>query len=245
MQHAKVTQVRQGVEERVRNIYGEPRTAEITEQIFKAAPLAKKAIEASPNPNKWDEQDVMVITYADSIKEENQPPLRTLYEFCNRELKQQINNIHILPFNPYSSDDGFSVIDYTTINPDHGDWHDIERFTKHFNIMADLVLNHCSRESVWFKNFLTGTAPGKDYFVDGASFKDLTKVVRPRSSPLLTAVQTNDGEKEVWCTFSEDQVDLNFANPEVLLEIIRIIQLYLDKGIHIFRLDAVAFLWKE
>jgi len=245
MQHPKVTQVRQGVEERVRNIYGQPLTPQITEQIFKTIPLAKKALESSHPINKWDEQDIMVITYADSIKGGNEPPLRTLYDFFHRELKHYTNNVHILPFNPYSSDDGFSVIDYTAINPEFGDWHDIEKFTQHFNLMADLVLNHCSRESIWFKNFLTDTAPGKDYFIDGSSFKDLTKVVRPRSSPLLTTVQTVSGEKQVWCTFSEDQVDLNFANPEVLLEVIRIIQFYLDKGIHIFRLDAVAFLWKE
>lgn len=245
MQHTKVAQVQQEVEERVRNIYGESHTAEITQQIFKATPLAKKIIDSTCIPNKWDEQDIMVITYADSIKKETEPPLLTLYNFFHRNLKQQINNIHILPFNPYSSDDGFSVIDYTTVNQEHGDWHDIERFTKHFNIMADLVINHCSRESAWFKNFLSNTSPGKDYFVEGSDFKDLKKVVRPRSTPLLTTVQTNNGEKEVWCTFGEDQVDLNFANPDVLLEIIRIIQLYLDKGIHIFRLDAVAFLWKE
>ncbi|MFT5632328.1 MAG: sucrose phosphorylase [Rubritalea sp.] len=245
MQHPKVTQVHQGVEERVRNIYGEANTEQITKQIFQTVPLATKAIEAVLKINKWDEQDIMVITYADSIKREDERPLRTLYDFFRRELKPHINNVHILPFNPHSSDDGFSVIDYREVSPEHGDWSDIEPIIKHFNIMADLVLNHCSRESKWFQNFLTDTSPGKDYFIDGAGFKDLTKVVRPRSSPLLTSVETVAGEKQVWCTFSEDQVDLNFANPEVLLEIIRIIQFYLDKGIHIFRLDAVAFLWKE
>ncbi|NWK54026.1 alpha-glucosidase C-terminal domain-containing protein [Verrucomicrobiaceae bacterium N1E253] len=209
------------------------------------APLETKAIHRTPELNKWTENDVLAITYADSIKRPGEAPLRTLYEFSQRELKQHINNLHILPFCPYSSDDGFSVIDYTSVNPDHGDWHDIERFHKHFNLMADLVLNHCSRESLWFKNFCTNTTPGKDYFIDAAQFNDLSQVVRPRSTPLLSSVQTVDGEKEVWCTFSEDQVDLNFANPEVLMEIIHIIQLYLDKGIHVFRLDAVAFLWKE
>jgi len=111
--------------------------------------------------------------------------------------------------------------------------------------MADLVLNHCSSESKWFQNFLEGKDPGKDYFIDAARFKDLSKVIRPRSSPLLTTVNTVDGEKEVWCTFSADQVDLDFSNPEVLLEMIRVIRLYIEKGISIFRLDAVAYLWKK
>ncbi|MBT8043341.1 MAG: alpha-amylase [Verrucomicrobiae bacterium] len=245
MEHPKVIQVRQGVEERVRNIYDESKTQHITEQIFKTVPLAKKAIESVPRINKWDEKDVMVITYADSIRKDDERPLRTLYEFLRRELKPYINNVHVLPFNPASSDEGFSVIDYREVNPDHGDWSDIEPIIKHFNLMADLVLNHCSRESQWFKNYLTDSSPGKDYFIDGADFKDLSKVVRPRSSTLLTSVETVAGEKQVWCTFSKDQVDLNYANPEVLLEIIRIIQFYLDQGIHTFRLDAVAFLWKE
>ena len=243
--HPKVIQLRQRTEELVRGIYGEDQVEHVTDRIFDTAPLQTKAIQSTPDLNKWDEDDVLVITYADSIKRRGEAPLKTLYEFSQRELKQNINNLHILPFCPYSSDDGFSVIDYTAVDPELGDWHDIEPFRKHFKLMADLVLNHCSRESEWFKNFCTDTQPGKDYFIDGSKFNDLTRVVRPRSSPLLSTVNTVAGEKEVWCTFSEDQVDLNFANPEVLLEVIRIVQLYLDKGIRMFRLDAVAFLWKK
>ena len=245
MQHPKVVQVQNGVEERLKNIYGEEKTPAISKQIFETLPLAKKAIEASADIDKWDEKDIMVITYADSLKTDNQVPLHTLYNFCRDQLKPHINNVHILPFNPYSSDDGFSVIDYNAVNQEHGTWEDIKLFSKHFNIMADLVINHCSAQSIWFKNYLQDKSPGKDYFVDGSGFKDLSKVVRPRSTPLLTSVETVSGTKQVWCTFSEDQVDLDFSNPEVLIEVIRIIQLYLNKGIHIFRLDAVAFLWKE
>jgi len=245
MQHPKVVQVQQGVEERIRNIYGEEQTADITKQIFNTIPLAEKAMDAVTKNNKWNEKDIMLITYADSLKKENESPLRTLQDFSRRELKPYINNVHILPFNPSSSDEGFSVIDYKAVNSDFGDWSDLEEIIEHFNIMADLVLNHCSQESQWFKNYLAAKEPHDDYFIDGGKFTDLTNVIRPRSSPLLTSVKTVAGEKEVWCTFSADQVDLNYANPEVLLEVIRIIQFYLDKGIHIFRLDAVAFLWKE
>ena len=245
MDHPKVTQLNQCVEERLGNVYGEEAAPDIAKQIFNTVPLARKAVEYSPKINKWDEKDIMLITYADSLKTDNEQPLKTLYEFCDTKLKPQINCVHILPFNPYSSDDGFSVIDYNEVKPEHGDWSDIEKFTKDFKVMADLVLNHCSRESEWFQNLLNDKSPGKDYFVEGSKFKDLSKVVRPRSTPLLTSVKTVAGEKQVWCTFGEDQVDLDFSNPEVLLEVIRIIKLYIDKGIHIFRLDAVAFLWKE
>lgn len=243
--HPKVVQLRQRIEERVRNVYGEDQVTSVTDRIFKTTSLKSKAIQATQEQNKWDEHDILAITYADSIQRRGELPLNTLYDFSQRELKQCINKLHILPFCPYSSDDGFSVIDYNSVNPDHGDWHHIERFQQHFTVMADLVLNHCSSQSKWFQNFCTNTDPGKDYFIDASRFSDLSQVIRPRSTPLLTTVQTNDGEKEVWCTFSEDQVDLDFANPDVLIEILKIIQLYLDRGIRIFRFDAVAFLWKE
>ena len=234
----------QTVEQRLSNIYGKERAPEIAKEVFKIVPTSQN-LTSSTYKDKWNEQDIMLITYADSVTVKNEKPLKTLYNFCVSTLKSEINNVHILPFNPYSSDDGFSVIDYTEINPNHGSWEDIELFTKHFNLMADLVLNHCSRESKWFQNYLTNESPGKDYFIDGSKFEDLSKVVRPRSTPLLTSVLTADGEKHVWCTFGEDQVDLDYSNPAVLLEIIKIIQLYINKGIKIFRLDAVAFLWKE
>ncbi|MGJ8678184.1 MAG: alpha-amylase family glycosyl hydrolase [Akkermansiaceae bacterium] len=246
--HPKVVHLRQRIDQHVHAIYEKEKEGTektITDRIFEAASLTTKALESVEVLNKWDHQDILAITYADSIVRKDERPLVTLKQFFKAKLKNTINNIHILPFCPYSSDDGFSVIDYTEVDTNHGTWEDIQALQEDFRIMADLVLNHCSSESEWFKNFLNDKSPGKDYFVDGAKFKDLSKVIRPRSSPLLTTVQTVNGEKEVWCTFSPDQVDLNFANPDVLLDIIRIIRIYIEKGISIFRLDAVAFLWKE
>ena len=246
-QHPKVVHLKQRVEQHAQKIYGKDLVIKekVTENIFEAASLAGKAVNAVEVINKWSNQDVLAITYADSITKQGERPLVTLKKFFQSHLKNSVTGIHLLPFYPYSSDDGFSVIDYTSVKPEHGDWEDIEAFQRDFKVMADLVINHCSSQSEWFQNFLKGKSPGKDYFIDGARFEDLSQVVRPRSSPLLTSFQTVNGEKEVWCTFSEDQVDLDFSNPEVLLEIIRIIRFYIEKGISIFRLDAVAFLWKE
>ena len=246
-QHPKVVHLRQRIGQHVSAVYGheEKSNNTITDRIFEAASLTSKAIESAEDTNKWDHQDILAITYADSISREGHRPLATLKQFFRSNLKGYIDNVHILPFCPYSSDDGFSVINYTKVNPAYGDWEDIKAFQEDFRVMADLVLNHCSSESKWFQNFLRGQEPGKDYFIDGARFKDLSKVIRPRSTPLLTSVETVDGAKEVWCTFSEDQVDLDFSNPEVLLEMIRIIRVYIEQGITIFRLDAVAFIWKE
>ncbi|WCN13756.1 alpha-amylase [Marinomonas mediterranea] len=197
-----------------------------------------------PHKNLWDQSDIMLITYADTLRSEESTPLETLHKFVKNNLSESISAVHLLPFFPYSSDDGFSVMDYTTVNPSSGDWTNISNITKDFKVMGDLVINHCSSRSMWFENYKAGVSPGAEYFYEAAPQSDLSNVVRPRTSPLLREVQTKNGIKHVWCTFSHDQIDLNFENPEVLLEFLRIIRLYLEKGIRWFRLDAVAFLWK-
>jgi len=193
----------------------------------------------------WDEGDVLLITYADTVQQAGEKPLVTLKRFLDDCLSGSITAVHILPFFPYSSDDGFAVMDYLAVNESHGDWQDIEAIASDYRLMADLVINHMSARSRWFENFRKRLDPGRDYFFEANPADDLSQVVRPRTSPLLNAVQTDDGERHVWCTFSEDQVDLNFANPQVLLEFAAIVRRYLEHGVRIFRLDAVAFLWKE
>jgi len=243
--NSKAQRVRQRIALHVSEIYGAERADEITNQVLGAANMSEQVAPVALGTSKWDQSDVMMITYGDSIISENKPPLRELNNFLVRELRETLSSVHLLPFNPFSSDDGFSVINYYTVNPDLGSWEDLQSIGQNFDLMADLVINHCSRESMWFQNFLKGRDPGRDYFVDGTEYEDLSQVVRPRSSPLLTEVQTVNGQQHVWCTFSEDQVDLDFKNPEVLLEIVRIIRHYVDQGIRFFRLDAIAFLWKE
>ena len=201
---------------------------------------------ASPQShhNYWDEDDIIMITYGDSVIDEGERPLVTLNKFLHRYCKNTVNNVHILPFFPYSSDDGFSVIDYSTVNEALGSWDDIEVIAEDYGLMTDLVINHCSARSVWFDNFVKGEGPGSDFFFTADPSDDLSMVTRPRVSPLLRETETANGTKHVWCTFSHDQVDFDFRNPNVLLAFIDIIKLYIDKGAKIFRLDAVAFLWK-
>ena len=201
---------------------------------------------ASPKShhNYWDEDDIIMITYGDSVIDDDERPLVTLNKFLHRYCKNTVNNVHILPFFPYSSDDGFSVIDYSTVNESLGSWDDIEAIAADYGLMTDLVINHCSARSAWFDNFIKGEGPGSDFFFTAEPSDDLSMVTRPRVSPLLRETETADGTKHVWCTFSHDQVDFDFRNPKVLLAFIDIIKLYIDKGAKIFRLDAVAFLWK-
>ncbi len=224
-------------------IYEEPQTVErLTEQIFSLLQEHLSDL-ITENLDKWSQNDVVMITYGDSVLGQGEKPLVTLKRFLEY-LEDTITGVHILPFCPYSSDDGFAVIDYLQINPEIGDWQDIEAIAEKFDLMADLVLNHISSESVWFEQFKQGMKPGCDYFIEAEPETDLSEVVRPRNSPLLVEVDTNQGKKYVWATFSADQVDLNFANPDVLLEFMKIIIFYVQKGAKYIRLDAVGYLWK-
>ncbi|MCB1639338.1 MAG: sugar phosphorylase, partial [Thiothrix sp.] len=146
---------------------------------------------------------------------------------------------------PYTSDDGFSVSDYRSVRSDLGTWTDVGALGEHFELMFDFVLNHCSRVSLYFSDFRADREPYRDFFIYENPARDWSKVVRPRSLPLLTEIPTHDGPRHVWTTFSADQVDLNYKNPQVLLEMLDILLFYLSQGARITRLDAIAFLWKE
>lgn len=198
-----------------------------------------------PDRSIWSEATSVLITYGDSLKEEGEKPLKTLSAFLEKHLKDVITSVHILPFFPYSSDDGFAVMDYKSVREDLGDWQDICEIGRNFQLMSDLVINHASSKSDWFKGFMNGDETYKDFFYTADPNDNLSAVVRPRPSPLLTTFEGKEGLRHLWCTFGPDQVDLNFKNPEVLLAFIRIMRHYLDNEVRIFRLDAVAFLWKE
>jgi sucrose phosphorylase len=195
--------------------------------------------------NHWDQKDSVLICYGDSVLESQQKPLATLKSFLDTYSKGVIDGVHILPFYPFTSDDGFSVLDYSSVNPSLGEWEDIVAIANDYSLMADLVINHCSARSMWFENFIKDRDPGRNFFYTASPEDDLSDVVRPRTNALLREVETAKGTQHVWCTFSHDQVDLNFKNPQVLKEFVNIIRQYLDYGVRIFRLDAVAFLWKE
>lgn len=216
----------------------------LADHLIAAMGIANDQNEPEPHKNLWDQHDIALITYGDSLQREDEKPLKTLHRFLNNHLEDDISSVHILPFFPWSSDDGFSVINFSSINETLGDWQDIEAISKDYRLMADLVINHCSSRSLWFENFKQGIDPGKDFFITASPDDDLSQITRPRTSPLLRETETTEGKQYVWCTFSHDQVDLNFANPEVLKEFAGIIRHYLNNGVRIFRLDAVAFLWK-
>jgi len=226
-------------------IYEYRDNAQLTEQLLSTMGLDRKINIPEAHTSHWDETDIAVITYGNSLLQDSEKPLQTLHRFLSEQLGDAVSIVHILPFFPYSSDDGFAVMEYTQVGDLFGAWPDIQKIATDFKLMSDLVINHCSARSRWFEQLKKGEPPGKDYFIGVSPQADLSQVVRPRTSPLLREVHTPEGLEYIWCTFSHDQPDLNFANPDVLLEFVNIIRLHLEFGVKIFRLDAIAFLWKE
>lgn len=216
----------------------------LAEQCINAIGTDKNTDLTKLDPKRWTEADVILLAYGDSFLDGNRAPLKVLGETLDAHFSDFCSILHILPFFPSSSDDGFSVIDHREVDPLLGEWSDIESLSFRLKLMADVVLNHVSSESEWFTQFLLDQEPGNRYIKIIDPGDDLTKVVRPRSRSLERQVNTKTGVKSVWCTFSDDQVDLDFSNPDVFLEILKIVNRLLEAGVQWFRLDAVAFIWK-
>ncbi|MFD2924825.1 alpha-amylase family glycosyl hydrolase [Halobacillus naozhouensis] len=189
------------------------------------------------------EQNIYLITYGDSIYEEGRPTLPTLHKFLKEEVGGTITDVHLLPMFPYTSDDGFSVSDYRTIHTELGDWSDIQNFSDDYRLMFDFVANHMSQSSEWFQKYLEDDPKYKNFFIPKDPDFISEHVVRPRTSPLYHEYGTEG--KTAWTTFSKDQVDVNFANPDVLIEMTDILLSYAQQGATSIRLDAIGFIWKE
>ncbi|MBN2256391.1 MAG: sugar phosphorylase [Anaerolineaceae bacterium] len=225
-------------------IYGKAIAEQVLPQLQLLVEKYRDRIPA-PHDTSLNERDSILITYGDQINEADKPHLQTLLEFCETRLQNVVSGIHILPFYPWSSDDGFSVRDYRAVDPALGTWSHIERLGQSFRLMFDGVINHCSTQGEWFQAFIRDEAPYRDYFIVVEGNPDLSQVVRPRAMPLLTEFQTASGKRSVWTTFSIDQADLNYHNPAVLIEMIDILLMYAQRGAQFLRLDAIAYLWKE
>jgi sucrose phosphorylase len=253
------------IAQRLERLYGDqaPAAAEVIAAAIERVDLPPTTAVVG---EAWNERDVVLITYGDQLHSRpvdsrqagsNQTgpshsdghplnPLQTLHRFlADWDLPRLINTIHFLPCFPYTSDDGFSVVDYRTVDPELGTWTDIDAIGRDCRLMLDLVLNHISQASAWFQKYLAGESPYDRFFIEADPAADLSSVTRPRSLPLLSQYTTSRGERWVWTTFSRDQIDLNYAEPAVLAEMLAILLEYVSHGARIIRLDAIAYLWKE
>ncbi|MGG7522157.1 sugar phosphorylase [bacterium BS0013] len=193
----------------------------------------------------WDEKDVVLITYADQFTAAGRDALPLFTRFYNEWLARSFSHVHLLPFYPWSSDDGFSVIDYHSVAPETGTWQDVAELKKSASLMFDFVCNHMSAKSEWFAHYLAQKPDYEDFFISVDPETDLSAVTRPRALPLLTPFTLHDGSvRHLWTTFSDDQIDLNFASPQVLIAMVDVLLHYLVEGASYVRLDAVGFMWK-
>jgi glucosylglycerate phosphorylase len=227
-------------------LYSEAAVPELEKAIEVLVSKSRKnrSAEMSSKKSELTEADCMLITYGDQVRSANESPLSTLTNFLSKRAAKTISAVHILPFYPSSSDDGFSVMDYYLVDPALGTWEDVESLGHHFETMFDAVFNHASAQGAWFQKFLRQEPGWESAFYTISGDPDLSQVVRPRALPLLTEFETASGKKRVWTTFSADQVDINFSDPRMLLRILEVLLFYVSKGARYIRLDAIAFLWK-
>ncbi len=192
-----------------------------------------------------DQAACLLIAYGDQFREPGRAPLETLERAMSLLFHDLPGGVHVLPFFPWSSDDGFSVTDFREVDPRLGSWEHLERIAARRLLMVDLVLNHASAQGAWFQAWLRREPRYRDFFLVVPEGADLSAVFRPRALPLATELQTASGRRRLWTTFGPDQVDLNYANPAVLLEMLDVLLLYVSRGAQLVRLDAVAYVWKE
>ena len=225
-------------------LYGESKGRRAFEKV---ARLLERFAAAKQEPVQGPtEKDAILITYADALQGGAGSPLQTLNAFASRRLADSFSAVHLLPFYPYSSDDGFSVMDYLSVDPAVGDWNDVTALNAQFDLMFDYVLNHISAQSGWFKQYLDKKSGFADLAIEVRPGTDIAGVTRPRALPLLTEFTRSGGEKVLlWTTFSSDQVDLNYQSIDVLGRMIEVLLTYVRKGARFVRLDAIAYLWKE
>lgn len=232
------------IRELLASIYGTERGAEAFRRIRPR--IESVPVRPASGEGFFTERDNVLITYGDSLRGDEQAPLKTFHRFAREKLRGVFAAVHFLPFYPYSSDDGFSVMDFFAVNPELGDWEDIAAIGSDFKLMFDYVLNHVSANSTWFQNYLAGKPGFTDLAIEVDPAVDLSGVTRPRSLPLLTEFEKADGETvQVWTTFSADQIDLNFESLDVLEKMIQVLLHYVERGARLLRLDAIAYLWKE
>jgi sucrose phosphorylase len=232
------------VKQMLTEIYGTETGQQALERL---QPIIEKF--AGPGRKKkefFSQEDVVLITYGDTLQRQGQTPIATLHEFAANYLKGAISTIHFLPFFPYSSDDGFSVMDFFAINPELGSWENVTDIGQDFQLMFDYVVNHFSSKSQWFDDYLANREGFEDFAIEVDPSLDLSRVTRPRSLPLLSEYPKKDGQRvHLWTTFSADQIDFNFASLNVLARMTEVLLFYVQQGATMIRQDAIAYLWKE
>lgn len=198
------------------------------------------------------ENKIMLITYADSLGKN----LSDLKYILDKYFKKAIGGVHILPFYPSSGDRGFAPICYDRTNEKFGSMEDVKEISKDYYLMFDFMVNHISRRSEYFKDFLENkdNSKYKDLFIRYKNFwengeptkEQIDKIYKRKPKAPYFEAEFKDGTKEkVWCTFSEEQIDLN-VDTKVTKDFIKNSLISMcENGASIIRLDAFAYAVKK
>ncbi len=194
-------------------------------------------------PNK-----IQIISYPDSLGKN----LQELHYVLKRYFAKAAGGVHILPFYPSSADRGFAPITYYEVDRAFGTWRDIEMIQEDFDITIDFMVNHISRQSKYFIDYIKHgeKSPYADMFLsfnklapDGkVSEDDLAKVYTRKPSPPYQFIERPDGSQEIiWSTFDYEQIDIDI-NSSVTRELFRDFLIFLArKKPEFIRMDAFAY----
>lgn len=200
---------------------------------------------------------VQLITYPNSLGGD----LKNLNNILLKHFSDIFKGgIHILPPFPSSGDRGFAPLTYLEIEPTFGTWEDIRHIGENFDILLDLMVNHISKESAFFQEFLKYGKKSEyaDLFLtldkiwsNGKPVQeDISKMFLRRKQPYSTFTISETGEKEiVWTTFGKvspsEQIDFDINSPKVKELFKDFLTNFSKQNVKIVRLDAVGYVIKK
>ncbi len=195
---------------------------------------------------------ILLITYADSFGKN----LTELKEMIDTYFKREINGIHILPFFPSSGDRGFAPMNYREVSKEFGTWEDIEHLANEYELMCDFMINHLSRRSPEFTDFIEKHDESeyadmflrfRKFWPDGEPTQQQVDMLNKRKpyAPCEEIAFADGTTEKIWCTFDNEQMDLNLQSDTAWKFVEDMLRFLMSKGIRMVRLDAFAFATKK
>jgi len=195
---------------------------------------------------------VHLITYPDSLGRN----IPELHRFLISRLGSALAGVHLLPFYPSSADRGFAPVSYREVDEHFGSWEDVEALGEDFELTVDFMVNHISAQSSWFLDWKDRGAdslwadlfiPVDSLYPRGIPAEDRKKIYTRKPRDPWTQVEFSDGTVlNVWCTFSEEQIDINVFS-QIGRDWLRkeLTALCRCRGVKTVRLDAAGYATKK
>jgi sucrose phosphorylase len=198
------------------------------------------------------ENRIWLITYPDSMGRN----IRELRRVLDTYFSGAVGGVHLLPFFPSTGDRGFAPTDYRKVDDAFGTWEDVKSLSNAYRLMTDFMINHISAGSAFYKDFLTykdGSAYRdmfiryKDFWPNGEpDAREAERIYKRKpKEPSVVAHFADGTEEKVWCTFSDEQIDLDCTTAATRDFIKNTLTNLAAMGSSIIRLDAFAYAIKK